>query len=104
MLSPVRMRTVRSSGTLLCLGSGAAFGAMGIFGKLAYGEGVTVGTLLSLRFLLAARLFWGLVLASGAAHEVRALGARDVAIALALGACGYAIQAGSYFVALERID
>jgi drug/metabolite transporter (DMT)-like permease len=98
------MRAMRSSGTLLCLGSGAAFGAMGIFGKLAYGEGVTVGTLLSLRFLLAAVLFWGLVLASGAAHELRALGTRDIAGALALGSCGYAIQAGSYFVALERID
>ena len=35
------MRAMRSSGTLLCLASGAAFGAMAIFGKLAYGEGAT---------------------------------------------------------------
>jgi drug/metabolite transporter (DMT)-like permease len=35
---------------------------------------------------------------------VRALSRRDVATAIALGACGYAIQAGSYFAALERID
>jgi drug/metabolite transporter (DMT)-like permease len=98
------MRAVRSSGTLLCLGSGAAFGAMAIFGKLAYGEGVTVGTLLSLRFVLAAAVFWGLVLASGAAHEVRALGTRELAVALALGGFGYAIQAGAYFAALKRID
>ena len=33
-------------GPLFVLASGAAFGAMGIFGKLAYGEGATVGTLL----------------------------------------------------------
>ncbi len=98
------MRTMRSSGTLMCLGSGAAFGAMAIFGKLAYDEGATVGTLLAVRFTLAAVLFWGLVLASGAAHEVRALGRRDVGIALALGACGYSIQAGCYFAALQRID
>jgi drug/metabolite transporter (DMT)-like permease len=95
---------VRSSGPLLCLGSGAAFGAMAVFGKLAYGDGATVGTLLAVRFALAAALFWALVLAGGAAHELRALAGRDVAAALALGACGYALQAGLYFTALERID
>jgi drug/metabolite transporter (DMT)-like permease len=95
---------VRSSGTLLCLGSGAAFGAMAVFGKLAYGEGATVGTLLAVRFLLAAALFWALVLAAGAARELRAVDGRDVTVGLALGGCGYAIQAGCYFAALERID
>jgi drug/metabolite transporter (DMT)-like permease len=95
---------VRSPGTLMCLGSGAAFGAMAIFGKLAYGEGSTVGTLLAVRFLLAAIVFWGLVLAGGAAREVRALGRRDVGIALGLGGVGYATQAGCYFAALTRID
>jgi drug/metabolite transporter (DMT)-like permease len=95
---------MRSSGTLLCLGSGAAFGAMAVFGKLAYDEGVTVGTLLSVRFVLAAALFWLLVVATGAAREVRALGGRGAGAGLALGACGYSIQAGCYFAALERID
>jgi drug/metabolite transporter (DMT)-like permease len=98
------MAAMRSSGTLLCLGSGAAFGAMGIFGKLAYDGGATVGTLLSVRFLVAAALFWVLVLVGGRASEVRSLSRRDVAVGLALGACGYAIQAGCYFGALERID
>ena len=77
---------------------------MAIFGKLAYDEGATVGTLLAVRFALAAALFWALVLADGAARELRALGRRDVGLALALGACGYAAQAGCYFAALERID
>jgi drug/metabolite transporter (DMT)-like permease len=95
------MRT--SSGTLMCLGSGAAFGAMAVFGKLAYAGGATVGTLLSVRFALAAALFWAL-LGTGAARELRALGRRDVAAGLALGACAYALQAGLYFAALERID
>jgi drug/metabolite transporter (DMT)-like permease len=90
-----------SVGTLFCLGSGAAFGAMAIFGKLAYGEGATVGTLLAVRFLMAAALFWVLVLAGGGVRELRA---RDVAAGLGLGACGYALQAGCYFAALERID
>ena len=95
---------MRSSGTLLCLGSGAAFGAMAIFGKLAYDDGATVGTLLSIRFLMAAVMFWVLVAASGALREVRILGRRDLGLGLALGGCGYAIQAGCYFAALERID
>jgi drug/metabolite transporter (DMT)-like permease len=95
---------MRSSGTLMCLGSGAAFGAMAIFGKLAYGAGATVGTLLAVRFLLAAALFWTLLLAGGGAHEVRALSRRDVGVGLALGACGYALQSGCYFAALQRID
>jgi drug/metabolite transporter (DMT)-like permease len=104
MLRAARMRGMRSSGTVLCLGSGTAFGAMAIFGKLAYGDGATVGTLLAVRFVLAAALFWTLVLAGGAVQEVRALGRRDIGAGLALGACGYAIQAGCYFAALERID
>src|SRR3954453_2679755 len=96
---------MRSSGTLMCLASGAAFGAMAIFGKLAYGEGATVGTLLAVRFSLAAVVFWGLVLAGGAARrELRAGGRRDLAIAVGLGAGGYALQAGCYFAALTRID
>src|SRR4051794_41683694 len=45
-------------GTLFCLASGAAFGAMAVFGKLSYGEGATVGTLLAVRFTFAAALFW----------------------------------------------
>ena len=47
-------------GPLFVLGSGAAFGAMGIFGKLAYDQGATVGTLLSVRFAIAAALLWAL--------------------------------------------
>jgi drug/metabolite transporter (DMT)-like permease len=85
--------------------SAAAFGAMGIFGTLAYDEGATVGTLLSVRFALAALVWWGLILASRAAlAELRSLRRRDVMTAVALGACGYAGQAGAYFAALERID
>jgi drug/metabolite transporter (DMT)-like permease len=77
---------------------------MAVFGKLAYDEGVTVGTLLTARFAMAAVMFWGLVLSSGAVGELRALAGRDVSLGLALGGCGYAIQAGCYFAALQRID
>jgi drug/metabolite transporter (DMT)-like permease len=91
-------------GALLCLASGTAFGTMGIFGKLAYDEGATVGTLLALRFSLAAVLFWALVAATGGLSQVRALSRRYLAAALALGAIGYSAQAGAYFTALRRLD
>ncbi len=77
---------------------------MGVLGKLAYDDGVTVGTLLATRFALAALVFWALMAASGAGRELRALRRRDVLTALALGAGGYAAQAGAYFAALPRMD
>jgi drug/metabolite transporter (DMT)-like permease len=92
------------TGMLLCLASAAAFGAMAIFGKLAYDEGATVTTLLATRFVLAAAVLWLVVLWSGRAGRLRAIGRRDLAIALGLGAVGYAVQSGGYFAALDRMD
>jgi len=95
----------RSTGTLMCIGSAAGFGAMAVFGKLAYDEGTTVGTLLSARFALAALLFWVLVFMGGERSTgLRRLARRDLLIALGLGAFGYAAQAGCFFAALDRID
>jgi drug/metabolite transporter (DMT)-like permease len=91
-------------GALLCVASAAAFGAMGIFGKLAYDAGATVGTLLAARFVLAAAVFWLVALGSGGAARLRALPRRDIALGLALGAVGYSAQAGAYFAALNRLD
>src|SRR4029079_10030032 len=58
----------------------------------------------SVRFALAAALFSALLLAGGGVRRVRALPRRHLAAALALGAVGYALQAGCYFAALTRID
>jgi drug/metabolite transporter (DMT)-like permease len=95
---------VPASGVLFCLASAVAFGAMGIFGKLAYEEGATVGVLLATRFVLAAALFWVIVAVAGHMAAVRALPRRDLGLAFALGALGYGAQAGAYFAALDRID
>ena len=104
MLPIDTMPPMRSSGTALCLASGAAFGAMAVFGKLSYREGATVGTLLAVRFALAAVLFWAIVLAGGTRRELLGLGPRSLAVGLGLGAFGYALQSGCYFAALQRID
>lgn len=95
---------IRALGIVLCVASAAFFGAMGIFGKLAYEQGASVGTLLSVRFVAAAALFWVVLAASGRLAALRRLPRRDVALALGLGAVGYAAQAGAYFAALSRLD
>jgi drug/metabolite transporter (DMT)-like permease len=87
-------------GIALCVLSACGFGAMAIFAKQAYATGVTVVTLLSLRFVLAAALFWAIVAVRGA----RLPSGRVLLASLALGAVGYAVQAGLYFGALTRID
>jgi drug/metabolite transporter (DMT)-like permease len=91
----------RRSGALLCLGSAAAFGAMAIFGKLAFDAGVGVSTLLFARFAMASVVLWLAVAVRG---DVRRTGGRTVLGALGLGAIGYATQAGLFFAALGRMD
>jgi drug/metabolite transporter (DMT)-like permease len=93
-----------SRGAVVCLLSAALFGAMGIFGKLAFDDGATPGTLLAARFAIAAVALWCLMLMTGSLSQMRAVAPRDLTMALMLGACGYALQAGCYFVALEHLD
>jgi drug/metabolite transporter (DMT)-like permease len=88
-------------GALLCILSAAGFGAMAIFGKLAYDEGVEVGDLLFVRFSMAAAALLAVAVARGA---LRGLSRRAVLVALAMGAVGYATQSGLFFSALERMD
>ena len=88
-------------GALLCILSAAGFGAMAIFGKLAYDEGVEVGELLLVRFALAAAVLLAVAWARGA---LRGLSRRAVLVSLAMGAVGYATQSGLFFSALERMD
>jgi drug/metabolite transporter (DMT)-like permease len=89
------------SGAAFVLASAAAFGVMPVFGKLAFQAGVGVATLLAVRFAVAAPLLWALAVARGELPRVRR---GMVARALALGAVGYALQSGLYFLALERMD
>jgi drug/metabolite transporter (DMT)-like permease len=91
----------RAAGVVLCLVSAACFGAMAIFGKLAYDAGVSTLTLLLVRFGAGAAIF-GVVVA--ARPRPRSLGRRALAIGLCLGAIGYATQAGLFFGALQRMD
>jgi drug/metabolite transporter (DMT)-like permease len=89
------------NGALLVLASAVAFGVMPVFGKLAFSAGVGVATLLFVRFAIAAPVLWVAVAVRRALPQVE----RVVLLrAFALGAVGYALQAGLYFLALQRMD
>ena len=102
----------RGAGIALCLLSACGFGLMAIFAKEAYAAGLGVTALLVARFGLAASLLWALVAVRGRMRRpgTGAVGAtirptrRVVIAALALGAIGYAAQAGLFFSALRHID
>jgi drug/metabolite transporter (DMT)-like permease len=97
----IAARSIPAVGPALCLASAAAFGTLAVFGKLAYDAGVSAGTLLAVRFALAALLL-GALLALRPRPRAR-LDRRTLRTALALGAVGYALQAGLFFAALERV-
>lgn len=104
MLGRRIIRDMPPIGLLMCLASAASFGAMGIFGKLAYHQGVTVGTLLVFRFAIASVVLWGMLLATGGLRRLRTINRRDLALGIGLGAIGYSLQSGAYFGGLERIS
>ncbi len=72
-----------------------------MFGKLAYDAGVSVDTLLLVRFGLAGAVLLAVTLARGALRNVSR---RAVLGGLGMGVFGYAAQAGLYFSALSKID
>jgi drug/metabolite transporter (DMT)-like permease len=89
-------------GSALCVASAIAFGAMAIFGKLAYDAGVGLLTLLFVRFTIAAPVLW--VAALRRPGLLARAPRRTLLAAFALGAVGYAMQAALYFAALTRMD
>ena len=96
--------TAHRLGSALCIASAVAFGAMAIFGKLAYDAGVGILMLLFVRFSIAAPVLWLGSLRGAATGCSPGAPRRTLLAALALGAVGYAMQAGLYFAALARMD
>lgn len=87
----------RRAGVWWIVLSATGFGAMAIFAKLAYRDGVTTPTMLLLRFSIA-----GVLLAAWcAAHRLRWPRGRDLVVLAAMGAVGYVGQAYCYFTALQ---
>jgi drug/metabolite transporter (DMT)-like permease len=84
---------------LLCLVSAASFGVAAVFAKQSFAAGVTVPTLLTARFAVAALVFWAIV----AVRRPDWPSARTLLTCAGLGAIGYALQAAFYFTALTKM-
>ena len=88
-----------AAGAALVLLSAAGFGAMAIFGKLAFEAGISTTTLLLVRFALGTAVFAGIL-----AWRGERIPRAGLPVGLGLGAIGYATQAGLYFGALRELD
>ena len=104
--APARL-TVRRSGRVhdraglaICVASAAGFGSVPVLAKLAFALGADPASLLAVRYVAAAALLWLLVLRAGRPRPRR----RDVVAGLALGVAVFGPQAGTFFLALERLD
>ena len=85
----------------ISLGS-LGFGFLGIFGKLAFNSGLSVGALLTYRFMIAGLLLWaGLFLFK---RERISLSWQQIVISAALGVFGYAVFATLYFTAIQGMS
>lgn len=89
-------RRRRAAGVAYVAASALCFGAMPIFARRAYQDGVDPPTLLLLRFTVAAAVMWALVAWRG----TRLPRGRALYTLVGMGAVGYAGQAFSYFTAL----
>lgn len=77
--------------------SAVGFGAMAIFAKLAYRDGVSLSTMLFLRFAIA-----GVLLAAwGVLRDMRWPRGRNLWWLVGMGGIGYVGQSFSYFAALQ---
>ena len=89
-------------GFIYVLLAGIGFGFLGIFGRLAFQKGLTVGELLSWRFSLAAILLWGYLLLFK--RKAIRLSTKQIFISAALGCFGYAVFSSFYFMAIQGIS
>lgn len=88
----------RRAGILYILASAASFGAMPIFARVAYADGVDTYTMLALRFAAAFAILAGLM-------RLRRVGwprGGTLAGLIAMGGLGYVGQAFCYFSALQH--
>ncbi len=90
---------VAASGLFLTVASAVLLSTLGVLTQLAYEQGVTVGTLLTGRFLVAAAALWPIVWMLGLPRPTR----RQVAAGLSLGV-GFSAHAWLFAASLARLD
>ena len=92
----------KTIGFIFVLLSGVGFGFLGIFGRLAFQSGMSVGELLTFRFFMAAILLWASILIFR--PKLVRLPFRQVLISIFLGVFGYAVFSTLYFRSIEGIS
>lgn len=92
------MASSRVSGVFFVLFSATGFGAMAIFGKVAFASGASTTTVLFLRFLSAGALMVALMAVLRSPWPR----GRDLCILIAMGSLGYAGQSYLFFSALHH--
>jgi drug/metabolite transporter (DMT)-like permease len=97
---PMKWQSSRSFIEIIIAGIGFSF--LGIFGRLSFNAGLSVGELLTFRFGLAALLLW-LFLAMSQPHLLK-LPLRQILISCLLGFGGYAVFATMYFEAIHGVS
>lgn len=89
-------------GTIEISVASVGFGFLGVFGKIAFAHGLSVGELLSYRFLLAGLLLWIFMLLLRPSWI--ALTRKQILIASTLGVFGYGLFSTLYFWAIEGVS
>lgn len=89
-------------GLIFVLLAGFGFGFLGIFGRYAFQSGLTVGELLTFRFVVASVLLWVGLLAFK--RDLIKLPLKQVLVSAGLGVFGYAVFSTFYFKSIEGIS
>lgn len=94
-------RMSNSRGRILVVSAAVGFGLMPIFARYAYAAGLSVPTLLLLRFTLAAGLLFGYLAATG---RFALPSRRELGVLFLLGGVLYAAQSLLYFTSVRFIS
>lgn len=89
-------------GFIYVLLAGLGFGFLGVFGRLGFQRGLSVGEILTWRFLLAALLLWIYLLLFK--RKLINLSKKQIFISSALGVFGYSLFSTLYFMSIQGIS
>ena len=95
--------------------SAASLGSLGVLGKIAYGQGLTIATVLALRFTIGSAAFFSILgitetwkratcTKRDSIQPLAILRGRKLYIAIALGTLGYGVMSGLFFWGLRYMS
>ena len=102
-------------GSILVLVAAASLGTLGVLGKIAYGEGLTIATVLALRFTIGSAAFFSILgitetwkqatcTKRDSIQPLAILRGRKLYIGIALGTLGYGVMSGLFFWGLRYMS